>query len=592
MFSKALFKQSCKANSVMWGIITFAVCFMLACVMLISGNGNISKMTNGISETIIKSQIESEMDKRAIRYYDLSTNGLKKFDEYFVESYADAGTFAMNYQTWSASKPKQEDYSGNEEGYNTALSTWMGSKPSPTNEASTAYNSALETWLSSQPNSQNFESTEEYNAALAAWNAKKPDPSTIAYKTAVDKLGIYVGTIIEGQGLAADSTEAQEIQGVIFYVLNPGSQFENFYTALGESSPAYDMTTVNDEKRQDYINEYTRVNASIFLAGNMIKEENIQNIIANLKDFGIDEDKFNNITYEITVEGETKQVSRYTGETGYKFINNLSNNTLLTYQSRIDYAVSKGLQIDVAKKEIAGDLTSSFLSTLPEDVSTGLEELGKLDLYSMIVGSIFYKMAGLLLPIIYMIMVANNLIAGQVDSGSMAYVLSTSTKRRQVAFTQALFLVCSLLAMFVLTTITSVICLSTLDLASVDLTYSQLILLNLGAFCTMFGMSGISFLASCWFNRSKYSMSIGGGLNMFFLVATMLGLFGSEALPSVVRLNSLNFFNYVSIISLFDVSSILAGTTTFIWKLIILAGIGVVCYILGALKFEKKDLPL
>ena len=39
MFSKALFKQSCKANGMMWAIIAFAVCFMLACVMLISGNG-------------------------------------------------------------------------------------------------------------------------------------------------------------------------------------------------------------------------------------------------------------------------------------------------------------------------------------------------------------------------------------------------------------------------------------------------------------------------------------------------------------------------------------------------------------------------
>ena len=47
MFSKALFKQSCKANGVMWSIITAAVCFMLACVMLISGSGNISDIKNG-----------------------------------------------------------------------------------------------------------------------------------------------------------------------------------------------------------------------------------------------------------------------------------------------------------------------------------------------------------------------------------------------------------------------------------------------------------------------------------------------------------------------------------------------------------------
>ena len=79
---------------------------------------------------------------------------------------------------------------------------------------------------------------------------------------------------------------------------------------------------------------------------------------------------------------------------------------------------------------------------------------------------------------------------------------------------------------------------------------------------------------------------------MFFLVATMLGLFGSHVLPSIVRMEALNAFNYVSIISLFDVVSILDGTTAFIWKWAILVAVGIACYVVGSLKFEKKDLPL
>lgn len=31
-------------------------------------------------------------------------------------------------------------------------------------------------------------------------------------------------------------------------------------------------------------------------------------------------------------------------------------------------------------------------------------------------------------------------------------------------------------------------------------------------------------------------MALGGGLNMFFLVATMLGLFGSPVFPSIIRI--------------------------------------------------------
>ena len=79
---------------------------------------------------------------------------------------------------------------------------------------------------------------------------------------------------------------------------------------------------------------------------------------------------------------------------------------------------------------------------------------------------------------------------------------------------------------------------------------------------------------------------------MFFLVATMLGLFGSPVIPSVVRITALNNFNYVSLISLFDVVSILNGGTEWIYKLIILIVIGLVSYIIGSIRFQKKDLPL
>lgn len=53
MFSKSLFKQSCKANGMMWLIITVAVCFMLSCVMLISGGGGISQTKNADRKSVV-----------------------------------------------------------------------------------------------------------------------------------------------------------------------------------------------------------------------------------------------------------------------------------------------------------------------------------------------------------------------------------------------------------------------------------------------------------------------------------------------------------------------------------------------------------
>ena len=84
MFSKALFKQSCKANGVLWAIITFAVCFMLASVMIISGNGNMSTMKTGISNTIVESTLQSEMKGRAINYYLTTSQSLEAFDIAFL----------------------------------------------------------------------------------------------------------------------------------------------------------------------------------------------------------------------------------------------------------------------------------------------------------------------------------------------------------------------------------------------------------------------------------------------------------------------------------------------------------------------------
>ena len=107
-----------------------------------------------------------------------------------------------------------------------------------------------------------------------------------------------------------------------------------------------------------------------------------------------------------------------------------------------------------------------------------------------------------------------------------------------------------------------------------------------------FALSGLCFFTSCYFDRSKRSMAIGGGLSIFALVAAMLGLFGSPVIPSVVRLDSLNYFNYATIISLFDVISIMDGTVTFVWKFAILLGLGIVGCVAGSLKFVKKDLPL
>ena len=610
MFSKALFKQSCKANGVMWTIITFAVCFMLACVMLITGNGGIGDTKNAIEDTIIVKEIDASIEKRALSYYQISMDGLTEFDKLEAKNTKDSLTYLVSMSTWSNSIPNRNDYSSDQE-YMLAMEAWNNQKPIANNKASTLLVNSYTEWNNNKPKLEDYKSEDEYNVALKTWSEANPmtQVGAISASTMVSIEEIqdymYEYALNINSNYTKDTTEAKEILGVVMYSIVPDKieGFDDeFYTKNNEIKPeSYDYVSIaqhiasNDideylisKERQNYLKDRSQECNSIFLASNLSKDETVKIMVNELSSFGVTQEKYDSFGYN------------------YSSIKHMSITSIITFRNRLDYEISLldnklnnneisldeyNKQVKITTEDLVSEISSSLLSSLPSEVSDALQEVGQLDLFSLVVGSIFYKLAGLLLPIIFMIMASNNLISGQVDSGSMAYILSTSTKRRTVVFTQAVYLIGSLFCMFSLTTITGCVCLSLIK-ADVDLTYTKLIYLNLGAFFVLFCLSGLCFCTSCWFDRSKRSMAIGGGLSIFALVAAMLGLFGSQVIPSVVRLDSLNYFNWATIISLFDVISIIDGTNTFIYKYAILFGLGLIGYIIGSERFIKKDLPL
>ena len=84
---------------------------------------------------------------------------------------------------------------------------------------------------------------------------------------------------------------------------------------------------------------------------------------------------------------------------------------------------------------------------------TGTSRFGLLTIPDLMANG-FYAMFALIIPLIYVIITANALIASQVDRGSMAYTLSTPITRVKVAFTQVVYLIAALLAMFFTLTVT------------------------------------------------------------------------------------------------------------------------------------------
>ena len=123
----------------MWAIITAAVCFMLACVMLISGGGNLGTVKTAVEDTIIKGEIDSSMEKRAIYYYMLADDGLTEFDSYLASDLSDSYQYLLRFAAWYAQKP---DGTSDAE-----LKAWNDAMPKAENDGSKQFAADYKTCL-------------------------------------------------------------------------------------------------------------------------------------------------------------------------------------------------------------------------------------------------------------------------------------------------------------------------------------------------------------------------------------------------------------------------------------------------------------
>ena len=90
------------------------------------------------------------------------------------------------------------------------------------------------------------------------------------------------------------------------------------------------------------------------------------------------------------------------------------------------------------------------LSSAAEGTSFGSVLSG----FDSILGTLetFYKMIAILFGLVYIIFSANNLVVNEVDSGSMAYTLSTPIRRSTVIFTKMFYMIGSIVLMFAILT--------------------------------------------------------------------------------------------------------------------------------------------
>ena len=556
MFSKALFKQSMKANWGKWLAATLSTCIMLAIVIIVLGNLGINDIRDSLSDVFTQADQESYLKENAIDSYDLYLTSVEL--EGTMQN-LDNETTKTAYEYIIAPYLKNiEDYKTNNGGQEPDTQALEEIRNQTINDDILG-NPMTRLVISSYLDVSKEQATQLLNVVYDNYEQDKFTVEDAQFQTKMITLikttylnYIYIYTYQTSLSQENSTETSAEYNAQLMQEMIEKAK-QSYQAPVGEfDKTPYKETALSSVNEMLYNSTYTMY-YDMYIQQGMTTEDADTN--AKL--------------YAVTVKV-------------------LSNTAISTYEL---WLTELG-DVEGAQEQARTKASASITDQIPEKVAEALTELGNMDIYSLIIGSIFYRIAGLLMPMVFVIMTANGLLAGQVDSGSMAYVLSTPTKRRAVTVTQMTYLVVALFAMFSLLTVTSVIAVWVSGGNSFAINYAQILLFNLGAFLSMFAIAGFCFMCSALFNRTKYSLGIGGGITIFSLVCTILGLFGSSVVPSAMRISAMNFFNYLSIITLYDTVSIMGGTLSYLWKFGILLAIGVVTFIIGIFRFDKKDLPL
>ena len=567
LINKALFKQSAKANWMRWTVVTVATCVMLAIVIIVLGNLGINDIRDSLKNVFTEANQDSQLKEESIDAYDSYFTIMENYDGLY-------GMLGIDFNGTVGSKI--ENTCTQFDAYYQDFVTQNGREPNET-ERQTLIDNAVQSFIDSfgvsedlieafLPGMANGMTLDELKTMLAGiidyYDTEYVEPDE-EEQTEYPIIDNYFAKQIYNEAYAQEIAEEGATEE---YAL---SRAESAQIMAIDIVKQYQGDVANAGSTYDYVSDNYLTIATTYVNNTMY-----QNV------------------YDIFIEeGQTENDARISAVA----VKVISNSAITTYQMLLtdeDFALTVDTTVTTIPEAARAEACESITDQIPEQVAAALTELGDMDIYGLIIGSIFYRIAGLLLPMVFVIMTANSLLAGQVDSGSMAYVLSTPTKRRTVSVTQMTYLLFSLFVMYAILTVVSLLSVWVVGGNAFAINYGEIALFNLGAFLTMFAFAGFCFMCSAIFNRSKHSLSIGGGLTIFMLVCTILGLFGSNVVPSAMRIDAMNFFNYLSIITFFDTVSILDGGLSFLWKFGVLLAIGIVCIIIGIFRFDKKDLPL
>jgi ABC-2 type transport system permease protein len=223
---------------------------------------------------------------------------------------------------------------------------------------------------------------------------------------------------------------------------------------------------------------------------------------------------------------------------------------------------------------------SSMLDLFPEDL---MKAMGFSNMVSDLTEYLASWLYGLLMfgfPLVYCAILGNRLVAKLVDNSSFACLLSTPNSRSKIIFTQGLYALLSITALFAALFGIGVFFSSVMHPGLLDI--SAFLSLNLTTLLVNMTVIMISFFFSCLFNESRLSLSFGAGLPIAFLLFNMLG--GASDKAEVLK--------KLSIYGWYDPVDLVHGAVNILQLNLIYATAVIGLFAAGLLIFKRKQLPV
>lgn len=227
-----------------------------------------------------------------------------------------------------------------------------------------------------------------------------------------------------------------------------------------------------------------------------------------------------------------------------------------------------------------GDSLSMFAESMPELFAAfGMADVGGSTMIAFM-ANYLYGFLLIAFPIVFIILLSSRLMAKYIDRGSLAYLLASPHKRSSVAFTQIVNMIINLALLVLYVTLLGIGVSQLMFKGELDI--PKFITLNLCWMCLLLFLGSVCFCSACVFNDTKFSLGIGGGLCVAFILIQMLSQAGEK----------FEALKYATPLTLFAPKDIVLGDEQAILRCLLLLPMAIALFAAGQMVFTKRDLSI